>query len=447
MSIDRARRAGAPLPRLSTFAIIAIIAIISAASLAARRILAAAEEPAARLPVLVVTGGHGYDEKEFDEMFQADGGIAHRHESHPRALETLTTGAAKEFAAIVLYDMYQPITPEQQKAYAALIRGGTGLVVLHHAIADFQGWPEYERMVGGKFFLAARTQDGETKPPSGYQHGVDIPVEIADPDHFITRGLESFTIHDETYNRFAVDPAVHVLLRTKHELSGPVIGWTKPYGKGRVVYLQLGHDKHAYGHPAYRSLVARSIRWAARRAPEDLAMRPIFNGRDLSGWKAEGDARFAVEDGILVGRQGPGGSAGDIFTEEEFGDFEMEATWAMDWPGNSGVWFRYQSGAKAYQADILEYSSPRCWAGSLYCGGKMFIAMNEDPEIVRREGWNTFVIRAQGERIQVHLNGRKVADVKDDSSARGRFGLQVHAGADFAKMAIRLADLRIRPLP
>ena len=176
-------------------------------------------------------------------------------------------------------------------------------------------------------------------------------------------------------------------------------------------------------------------------------MKPVFNGRDLAGWKARGNASWSVEDGILVGRQGPGGAAGDLFSEAEYGDFECEVTWAMDWPGNSGVWFRFVDDGKAYQADILEWKDPVCWSGSVYCPGKMFIARNEDPSIISRDGWNVFVIRAQKDHLVVHLNGRKVADVREGSSPRGKLGFQVHAGADFAKMAIRVADMRWRSLP
>lgn len=398
------------------------------------------------LLVLVVTGGHDYDQAGFKRLWDADAGITYRREEHPQALATLTSPAAKDFDAVVLYDMVQPISAEQKKRYVELIQGGTGLVALHHSLASFQDWPEYEQMIGGKFFLAKHLEDGAEKPPSGYQHDVDIPVEIAAPEHFITRGLKDFTIHDETYSRFRVHPAAYPLLKTKHSLSGPVIGWTQPYGRARVVYLQLGHDDGAYSNPNYRQLVARAIRWTVRATPEDAAMAPLFNGKDLSGWKAEGQARFSVENGLLIGRQGPGGEAGDLFTEAEYGDFECEVTWSTRWPGNSGVWFRYQSPEKAYQADILEWKNPACWSGTVYCPGKMFISMNPDPSIIRRDGWNVFTIRARRDSIQVFLNGRQVSDVREGTTPRGRIGFQVHAGKEFEGMEIRIAEVRIKKL-
>ncbi len=433
------------------FAIVAALAVfpgtcwLAAASPAGAE-NARVESTAGKLRVLVVTGGHDYDAPAFDRMFAADTGVEYRHEAHPKALETIASAAARELDAILLYDMWQPISEEQKARYSALVRGGMGIVALHHTLGSFQDWPEYEGIVGGKFFLGKHLEGGVEAPPSGYRHDLDIPVEVAGADHFVTRGLKDFVIHDETYSRFRVDPASHVLLRTKHPESGPVIGWTQPYGKARVVYIQLGHDDGAYSSPQYRGLVSRAVRWVARRSPDDDGFSPIFNGRDLSGWKAEGKASFSVEEGMLVGRQGRRGEAGDLFTEAEFGDFELEAAWRMDFPGNSGVWFRYQGPEKAYQADILEWKDPVCWSGTVYCPSKMFLSMNTDPSIVRRDGWNTFLVRAVKDHIQVFLNGRKVSDARDASSSRGRIGFQVHAGADFGKMAIRIADIRVRRL-
>ncbi|MCL5096626.1 MAG: DUF1080 domain-containing protein [Candidatus Omnitrophica bacterium] len=409
---------------------------------------ASAASPASnsKLNVLLITGGHSYDVAEFDTVFKADPDIEYTHLEHPQALPVLASPEAKKFDAIVLYDLYQTISDEQKKAYTGLILQGKGLVVLHHAIANFQDWPEYARMIGGKYYTAPHVVNGVETPASTYQHDVELPVGIADPAHFITRSLSRFTIHDEAYNGFDVDPADHILLRAYHPASGPVIGWTKPYGKGRVVYIELGHDAQAYRNPNYPTLVYRAIRWVARQTPEDTAFKPIFNGRDLAGWKPIGNATWTVEDGMLVGRQGPGEAAGDLLTEADYGDFDMEVTWTMDWPGNSGIWFRYANADKAYQADILEWKNPVCWSGSLYCSGKMFIAMNKDESIVRRNGWNTFFVRAQNNHLLLFLNGHQVADVQDSSSARGKIGIQVHPGAEFANMAIRIADIRIRPL-
>ncbi|RIK81623.1 MAG: hypothetical protein DCC68_08175 [Planctomycetota bacterium] len=180
----------------------------------------------------------------------------------------------------------------------------------------------------------------------------------------------------------------------------------------------------------------------------DAADRPValFNGKDLTGWKAEGRAVWEVRDGAIVGRQGPGGTAGDLLSEKEYDDFELTVTFKVEWPANTGVWYRYQSADKAFQADILEYKQPYALTGSLYCTGKMFLTTNRDPKLVRREDWNTFVIRAVGNDHAILLNGTKVAEVRDDTSGKGRIGFQVHAGDEFAKMKVSIKQVELRRL-
>jgi hypothetical protein len=187
---------------------------------------------------------------------------------------------------------------------------------------------------------------------------------------------------------------------------------------------------------------------AAEVVDKSLVTAPVvlFNGKNLEGWEAIGKARWDVEDGILTGRQGPNGEAGDLLTVTSYDDFELAVTFRMKWPGNSGVWFRYQTADKAYQADILEHQDPIAYSGSLYCPGKVFIATNDNSEIVDREGWNKLVIRAQGDRLVIHINEKKVADVRDDSSTHGKIGLQVHQGDVFTGMQIMVKEFSLRPL-
>ena len=172
----------------------------------------------------------------------------------------------------------------------------------------------------------------------------------------------------------------------------------------------------------------------------------LFNGRDLTGWETSGNARWVVEDGLLVGTQGENNAPGDLFTTDTYGDFLVTVTYRVEWPCNSGLWFRYQSPQKAYQADVLEYKDPECYSGTLYCPGKMFLAMNEDKSLVDRDGWNTIKVRAEGDHIQVWINGHQVADVHDDTTDSGRIGFQIHQGEQFGPMKIVVRELLLKPL-
>lgn len=167
----------------------------------------------------------------------------------------------------------------------------------------------------------------------------------------------------------------------------------------------------------------------------------LFNGEDLSGWKAAGNAAWTVENGVLVGKQNDGG-AGDLFTEESYGDFELVVTFKVQWPANSGIWFRVPENGAGYQMDILEGKEYGCATGSIWSGD--FLSRVTDETIMNKEGWNTADITAVGDHINVTLNGVRVADLKDTKSSSGRIGFQVHAGERYENMKIMIREARIR---
>ncbi len=218
-----------------------------------------------KLRVVVITGGHGFNRNEFFKIFQGHDDIEYREVVQPKANDLYTPEARKTYDVIVMYDMWQKITAEQKKNLIARLNEGLPLVVLHHAIASYQDWPEYEKIIGARYYLQPTMVRGKLHPRSTYQHDVRFTVKIADPNHPITRGMADFEIVDETYNLFDVADDVHPLLTVEHEKSGKIIGWTHHYGNSRIVYIQLGHGPSAFGNENYRRLVAQAIRWVAGR--------------------------------------------------------------------------------------------------------------------------------------------------------------------------------------
>ena len=174
----------------------------------------------------------------------------------------------------------------------------------------------------------------------------------------------------------------------------------------------------------------------------------LFDGRSLNGWETTGKARWTVENGVLVGRQGEDGSAGDLFSKERFTNFELEAEWSMKWPGNSGFWFKYQGPGTGCQADFLDQPDEAgILSGSVYCIGPKFVATNRDPKTVNKTGWNRLRMRVSGDKVQVWMNGSQVAGgTVTVFPGAGQVGLQVHPGKIFEGMEIRLRKARIRRL-
>ncbi len=225
-------------------------------------------ESSGKTRVLVVTGGHGFEQEPFFKLFKDNPEITYRAVEHPKAHALFTADAAKAWDVLVLYDMHQGISDQAKADFVARLKEGKGLVVVHHAIADYQDWPEYTAIIGAHYYLAATNINGVAKPGSAYKHGVDFRIHVADPQHPVTRGLKDFDIHDETYKWFDVAEGVHPLLTTDEPESNKVIGWAKTYQGARVVYIQLGHDHFAYENPNYQQLLKQAIAWTARRPAE-----------------------------------------------------------------------------------------------------------------------------------------------------------------------------------
>jgi hypothetical protein len=167
--------------------------------------------------------------------------------------------------------------------------------------------------------------------------------------------------------------------------------------------------------------------------------KPLFNGKDLTGWegkaelwKAEGGAIVGVSEGLKENHF--------LVTTEEFGDFELRFEVKLHQPnGNSGVQFWSQRLPNStemigYQADI----GPGYW-GSLYDESrrrKVLAAAN--PEVIAKTlkvgDWNEYVVRAVGDRITLSINGTTTVDYREPDAQiprKGKFGLQLHSGGPF----------------
>ena len=207
--------------------------------------------------VEVVTGGHGFD-PEFYELFVHRPDLEVTITGHPDAY---TRDLRKETDVLVLYDMISEISEQKRDNLRAFLEAGRGLVVLHHAIADFASWSWWsDQVVGGKYLL----QPEAGRPASTYKHGEDVFVRAVGT-HPITRGLAPLHLRDETYHGMWISPQVNVLLETNNPSSDGPVAWIGPYGKSRVVYIQLGHDRFAQQNPEYQELVHRAVLWAAER--------------------------------------------------------------------------------------------------------------------------------------------------------------------------------------
>jgi len=217
--------------------------------------------------ILVITGGHDYKADQFNQMLASLGdNIKYQISELPAAYDMFLPENRNKYDVLVFYHMWQKITDEQAKILADCIREGKPLVALHHSICAYDDWPEYFNIIGGKYFHKPTTVKGKEYPACSYIHDLHFKVKIVNPENPVTKGLSDFEIFDETYKGYYVEEGVTPLLTTDEPSSAPVIGWTKTYGKARIVTLQSGHDTPTFENPNFRKLLKQAIEWVYKPA-------------------------------------------------------------------------------------------------------------------------------------------------------------------------------------
>jgi type 1 glutamine amidotransferase len=224
-----------------------------------------AEEAKEKIKVVILVGGHGYDERGFDVLWNSYDDIeCEVWKGGPYTVFDDVSGF--HYDAIVMYNLSSGITDIQKQNLLGLLDKGVGLVVWHHALANCQGWPEFEKIAGCRFWLAPSERNGEKIPRSGTGFG-KVKMHIKDPVHAITKGMTDFEIEDEPYNGQTFCDDIHVLVTGDHPRSDKQIAWIHNYGKARVFGYQSGHDARAWTNESFQRLMAQGIRWVAGRLP------------------------------------------------------------------------------------------------------------------------------------------------------------------------------------
>ena len=72
--------------------------------------------------------------------------------------------------------------------------------------------------------------------------------------------------------------------------------------------------------------------------PAEDSWVPLFDGKDLSGWRKNGEERWEAEDGTIVG-ESTVGHYGYLTTEKTYRDFDLRLRFRPEAAGNSGVFF------------------------------------------------------------------------------------------------------------
>jgi hypothetical protein len=160
---------------------------------------------------------------------------------------------------------------------------------------------------------------------------------------------------------------------------------------------------------------------------------PIFNGKDLTGWKIYGTEKWYVDNGQLVCESGPDKQYGYLATEKFYKNFDLTVEFLQENNGNSGVFFRSTvEGTKisGWQCEVAPKGQDTGGIYESYGRGWLVQIEDERENILKPGDWNTMRLRVVGDRVQTWLNGTSMVDFTDEKigKADGSIALQIHSG-------------------
>jgi len=162
------------------------------------------------------------------------------------------------FDAVVIYTQGGKLTAAQERGLLEYVKGGGGLVGIHSAADSFVGNEGYMEMIGMEF--------------AGHGPMADITVEHTDDfEEIVPRIPQTWVQFDEFY---ILKKRTAKKLRPFQygwwQFDRKLLGYTRPYGKGRVLYTGLGHDEQAFNHPEFQALIHKAIRYVTKEQETPL---------------------------------------------------------------------------------------------------------------------------------------------------------------------------------
>ncbi len=213
-----------------------------------------------RLRVLMTVGGVGYNTWAV-RMLERNPGIELVVRDVDEHTELFSDASLADVDAVLMYHRADQITPAERIALLGFLDRGGGVVVLHHALANYADWETWWRNhVGGLYALSGHPG----LPPSQYLHAFR-GAALVTTEHPVTARQGAFLyLEDEGYDRLWVSEQVTVLLSTTAFGSDGRIAWIGPSPSQRVLYIQPGHDEQTLINPQYQALLEDALRWSAR---------------------------------------------------------------------------------------------------------------------------------------------------------------------------------------
>ena len=216
----------------------------------------------------------------------------------------------------------------------------------------------------------------------------------------------------------------------------------------------------------------------ARAEPRTDDFVSMFDGKSLQGWSvmpAKARKAWSVKQGMIVG-EGDKGRSYLVFDQRKLADFELRFQYRFPGEGNSGVSIRARvdetgkRGFQSYHADLghvgigkqvlgaWDFHTPGRREHACFRGDRLVIDENDQPTVTAIEGavtlddiragdWNQVLVRAEGNRFQLFLNGKLSSEFveylpPERRLDRGMIQLQLHDPG----MVVHFRELAIKVL-
>ena len=204
---------------------------------------------------------------------------------------------------------------------------------------------------------------------------------------------------------------VYTFKEHKYTLPGEDLPWEERPTRSASYRVRLVDGKlvgwmEVDGHPETR------VEWTGVRAPEitdkdDGTWKEgepveLFNGKDLTGWKAiqpERGMQWSVKDGVLMNAP----PTSDIVTEQAFWNFKLHAEYRLYENSNSGFALRDR-----YEVQVSEHygkEPDKQSHGAIYY---RFVPTSNPSKPIGE--WQTMDVTLVGRDVTVVLNGETIID-------------------------------------
>lgn len=207
------------------------------------------------------------------------------------------------------------------------------------------------------------------------------------------------------------------------------------------------HDvwNYAYRNPGlFEWMQEQSL---SRNAKAKGRFVSILDGGDMSGWADLDEQDWSLDQrGELIGNPNVRDAECRLDTKREFKDFQLVIEFNLVAGDGFDVLFRSENASDASRHLESRLKASETGEISLYEAEGRGWLQSADPRAQRdlhAEDWNDFRLRADGDEVCAHLNGRKLFEIHDANIPKdsGKISFRVPAGGSVRWRRVQVREL------